>query len=50
MIKDKEMTFVTIAKKDNNHDQTTSMKMHFYDNTGKTTTLPDGIVMTMGYE
>ena len=49
-IKGKQMIFFVIVKKDNNTNGTMSMRAHFYDSAGNTTTLPEGVVMEMAVE
>ena len=44
------MIFITIVKEDNNEARTMSMKIHYYDDAGKETMLPEGIVMRLSYQ
>jgi hypothetical protein len=49
-IRDRDVVFAIVAKKDNNPEGTMSIKMHFYDEAGKEKTLPEGTVMGMRCE
>jgi hypothetical protein len=49
-IQDKEITFLIVAKKDHNPEGTMSIRIHYYDDAGQETTLPEGTAVGMRCE